>query len=52
MNLPSLQVVAITDNLFQKDKISGHYLQERAQVYIRYPEESVQSQWDQSLQRS
>ena len=52
MNLPSLQVVAITDYLFQEDKITGHYLQKIAQLYIRYPEESVQSQRDQSLQQS
>ena len=43
MNLPSLQVVAITDYLFLKDKIARHYLQERAQAYILYPKESVQS---------
>ena len=52
MNLPSLQVVAITDYLFLEDKITGHYLQERVQVYIRYPEEFVPSQWDQPLQLS
>ena len=50
MNLSLLQVVAITDYLFLEDNITEHYLQERAQVYIRYPEESVPSQWDQSLQ--
>ena len=44
MNMPSLQVVAITDYLFQEDKITVHYLQVRAQLYIRYPEESVPSQ--------
>ena len=52
MNLPSLQVVAITDYLFIEDNIIGHYLQERAQVYIRYPEEFVPSQLDQHLQLS
>ena len=52
MNLSLLQVVAITDHVFLEDKITGHYLQERAQVYIRYPEEFVISQWDQSLQQS
>jgi len=52
MNLSLLQVVAITDHVFLEDKITGHYLQERAQVYIRYNEESVPSQWDQFLQQS
>ena len=52
MNLPSLQVVAIADYLFMEENITGHYLQERAPVYIRYPEESVPSHWDQSLQLS
>ena len=37
MNLSLLQVVAITDHVFLEDKITGYYLQERAQVYIRYP---------------
>ena len=52
MNLLSLQIVAITDYLFLEDKITGNYLQGRAQVYIQYPEESVPSQWDQFLQQS
>ena len=52
MNLSLLQVVAITDHVFLEDKITGHYLQERAQVYIQYPPESVSSQWDQPLQLS
>ena len=52
MNLPSLQVVAITDYLFLEDNITGHYLQEIAQLYIQYPKESVPSKWDQSLQLS
>ena len=52
MNLPSLQVVAITDYLFLEYKITVHYLQKRVQVYIQYPEVSVSSQWDQSLQQS
>ena len=43
MNLSLLQVVAITDYVFLEDKITGHYFQEMAQVYIRYPEESIQS---------
>ena len=46
MNLSLLQVVAITDYVFGKDNITEHYLQERAQIYILYPEESVLSQWD------
>ena len=52
MNLPSLQVVAITDYLFMEDRITGHYLQERAHVCISDTEESVASQWDQPLQLS
>ena len=52
MSLPSLQVVAITDYVFLEDNITEHYLQERAQVYIRYPEKSVPFQWDKSLQQS
>ena len=52
MNLSLLQVVAITDHVFLEDKITGHYLQEIVQLYIQYPEESVPSQWDQSLQLS
>ena len=43
MNLSLLQVVAITDYLFLEDKITAHYFQEMAQVYIRYPEEFVPS---------
>ena len=52
MHLSLLQVVAITDYVFLEDKITVHYFQDMAQVYIRYPEESVPSQGDQSLQQS